>query len=115
MQVAHLEDYRANDSRFEHRYEAVSEEQAYAEIDRFVMPSTVTEEEKRIVALLVAGYEQAEVAATLGISKTVVAARLRTLRVKLADWKVSPSEVAPVDGHPEVPVAPAAINAAVAV
>lgn len=79
--------------KFEFQYMSVGDEAAFGEIFAEIplIPSSLTEEEKRIVALLYVGYSQPEVAQQLGISRTAAIEAVKQIRVKFADW--SPVEL----------------------
>jgi RNA polymerase sigma factor (sigma-70 family) len=67
-----------------------SDDQTFAAVlDRFTFPSTVTQGEQEIAALLVAGFDQQEIGELMGLSRTQVTASVKKLREKLADWQPS--------------------------
>lgn len=76
-------------------------EQVYSAIedDDLVLPSTLTRVERQIIALLYVGRLQIEAAAELGLTKGEMERAIRSVRVKLADWRPSP-------GHGHAPSPP---------
>jgi DNA-directed RNA polymerase specialized sigma24 family protein len=66
-------------------------EQVYGgvEDDDLVLPSTLTRIERQIIALLYVGRLQIEAAAELGLTKGEMERAIRSVRVKLADWRPS--------------------------
>jgi RNA polymerase sigma factor (sigma-70 family) len=78
-------------------------EQVYGAIedDDLVLPSTLTRSERQIIALLYVGRLQIEAAAELGLTKGEMERAIRSIRVKLADWRPSPEH-----GHVPSPPLP---------
>lgn len=112
VRIEHIEDHREEDlgdndmARFEFRYMHVSEEEAFAILGQFTMPATITDRERDVLALLVAGYEHGEIAGMLTISKWAVSSAARDLRAKLADWRPSGTSESDAPASPP-PGAPA--------
>lgn len=75
--------------RFELRYLSSSHEQVYGyvEDDDLVLPTTLSSIERQVVAGLMSDYKQAEVARQLGLEKREMEKVMRSIRLKLADWK----------------------------
>lgn len=76
---------------FDGRYLAVTSEQALAEaeLERPLIPSTLTDVERRVLALLYADYSQRESATRLGLTRAEVERAVRGIRQKMADWQPS--------------------------
>ena len=91
MRVEHIEDHRARESgtlsHFEFLYMRVTEEDAYTLLSQFVMPSSVTDAERQMIALLVCGFDQQEIGDLLGMPRHRVTASFKGVREKLADWQ----------------------------
>jgi RNA polymerase sigma factor (sigma-70 family) len=79
---------------FEEQYLSVAAEQVYASIeeDDLRLPSTLTHLELQVITLLYAQRYQTEIALELGLSKGEMEKSMRSIRVKLADWRPSASE-----------------------
>lgn len=98
FQVTYIEDqryrdthgtaYAASTSVFEARYQHTTHEQVFGGVeDDFVLPSTVTAEEERVLFFLLLDYAQTEIAVVLELEYGAVMKCVRSLREKLADWK----------------------------
>lgn len=76
---------------FELRYLQVTEDQAYDEVlaSPPSIPNTLTRNERELLVLLYNGYCQDEMVERVGIPKREVAAGLKAIREKMADWKPS--------------------------
>lgn len=87
--------FQARDS-FDERYLSEDHEQTFGEVedDDLVIPSTLTQLERRIVALLFRDYKQTEAARQLGLETREVERAVRSIREKLADWKPDSDEAA---------------------
>lgn len=120
IRVEHIEDHVVKDdtayerlslsASFEFRYMHVTEAEAYRLLEAFTMPATVTDDECRIVALLVVGYDQQEIADQMGVAKTQVTVSMKNIREKLADWRPTRlPQMPPV--APPAAAAPAAVAA----
>lgn len=73
--------------RFEARYLQVDEGAVVeAKLDDCPLPSTLSRMEIEVVLLLVADYNQTEIARKLGVSRSRVRAAHASVRVKMADW-----------------------------
>lgn len=77
--------------RFEQRYLSSSEDSVYGHIEDegLVLPSTLNELEVQVVVLLTGDWKQAEVARRLSIERREMEKVMRSIRLKLADWKPS--------------------------
>lgn len=82
-----------------------SPEQVYGAIedDDLLLPSTLTATERSIIVLLYVGRMQTEAAVELGLTKGEMERAIRSVRVKLADWRPSPQQ-----GHVPTPPLPGA-------
>jgi len=78
---------------FEARYLIVAEADVFGELDKPLIPSTLTEGERRIVAYLYLDYSQVEIAEAEEMSVKEVATQVGGIREKMADWHPSPREV----------------------
>lgn len=83
---------------FEARYLAAGAEVVYAvvEDDDVHLPSTLTLQERRIVVLLYHDFTQAEIRRHLGIERSEMDRRVKSIRVKMADWRPSSTELVPI-------------------
>lgn len=81
---------------FESRYMEMSAEDAYKSIeDEFTLPSTLTEQERQVVALLYLSFDYGEIASTVAITHREVSTAVRSIKEKMADWRpISPLPVA---------------------
>lgn len=77
--------------RFELRYLQVEEEAAYSEVlaSPPLIPSTLTQTERHLLFLLYNGFDHTEMSERVKITKREVAAGLKAIREKFADWKPS--------------------------
>lgn len=68
---------------------ATTHDQVYGEIedDDLVVPNTLTELERQVVCLLYAGYRQSEVARSLCLVKRDMERAMRSIRLKMEDWR----------------------------
>jgi DNA-directed RNA polymerase specialized sigma24 family protein len=100
---------------FELRYLSLAEDQAFvdAEVEPLRLPSTLTDVELQIVALLYEGWMQTEVRSQLSLSVRAIDAMMRSIREKMADWRPSPNE-RPAGPTPPLPRALRARSATVA-
>lgn len=78
---------------FERDYFSDSDERVFASVDDsdFELPSSLTERERQVVRLLTLDFSRSEVARLLAIPERRVRTTLDSVRVKMADWKPSPS------------------------
>jgi RNA polymerase sigma factor (sigma-70 family) len=92
--------------RFEAHYLIVREDQAYAGVatDTPLIPSTLTQGEREVMALLYLDYGQTEIALRLRMTKREVTAAVKALREKMADWNPGTSP----NGRQHLTVAPPA-------
>lgn len=60
---------------------------AEAEDEPVQLPSSLTVEERGVIELLVSGYRQAEAARFLGWPPSLMERTMRSIRLKLADWR----------------------------
>lgn len=74
---------------FEADYLSESDERVFAEVDDsdFELPSTLTDQERQVVQLLVLNFSRAEIARLLEIPQRRVRTAHDSVRVKMADWK----------------------------
>ena len=74
---------------FEANYLCESDEQVFACVDDsdFELPSTLTDQERQVVQLLVLNFSRAEIARLLGIPQRRVRTAHDSVRMKMADWK----------------------------
>lgn len=74
---------------FDAQYLAVDREVVYAEVEESdpLLPNTLTQLEREIIALLSQDYRQTEAAAVLGIEKRDIERSMRSIRTKMADWR----------------------------
>lgn len=91
---AYIEDYReptggADLNRFDGHYLAMTEERAFEELfdELPLIPSTLTDLEREVVALLYLDYTQRESADLLGVSRSEMERAMKSVRAKLADWR----------------------------
>lgn len=86
-----LEDGGMLRDRFEAAYLMVREDEAFGDLpfDTPLIPSTLSEPELRVMALLYLDYGQTEIALRLAMTKREVAAAVKALREKMADWAPS--------------------------
>jgi len=80
---------------FELRYLAADHDQVFGDIEDGVplIPSTLTDREREIVCLLWSDYRQTEIAAQLGLRRSEVERGVRSIRLKMADWRPSQAQV----------------------
>lgn len=97
LSFTHIEDTLVHDGRlspaerFDQLHHHVGAEEVYAAVEaqRFECPASVSAAERRVLVALMCGASRAEVARLLGLSRGRVDEIVRTLRVKLADWRPS--------------------------
>lgn len=87
--------------RFEEKHGLTSShDQVYGEVEEdpldFMLPSTLSRREKRIARMLSGDYRQSEIAAKLRIDKREMERHMRSIRVKMADWKPSAEDAGAV-------------------
>lgn len=77
--------------RFDSQYLCADPEQVYGAIEDGVplIPSTLTEGERNVVALLYLDFKQAEIAMRLGMTKREVGIAVKRIKEKMADWHPS--------------------------
>jgi RNA polymerase sigma factor (sigma-70 family) len=82
--------------KFDQRYLSADHEQIYGgvEDEDLLLPNTLTEREREVVELMGRHYRQTEIADLLGVSKREVEKAVRSIRIKLADWRPDGSEAA---------------------
>lgn len=68
---------------------AVDHEQVYGAVedDGLLIPNTLSDDERQVLALLYLGYRQSEAGKHLGLGKRDMERVMRGLRTKLADWR----------------------------
>lgn len=76
---------------FEMRYLEMTPDQAFQAVEEdFTLPSTLTEEERKVVALLYLTFDYGEIASTVGMTHKEVATAVKSIREKMADWRPTP-------------------------
>lgn len=70
-------------------------EQAIVEAEEMLLPNTLDALEREVVLLLLLDWQQYEVRAQLGIEPRQMEKVMRSVRIKLADWKPGAGQVAP--------------------
>jgi len=75
--------------RFDSLYLSTDHEQTYGEIEdeELLIPSTLTEIERDLVALLVAGLKHSEAGRLLELERRDIDRAIRSIRTKMADWE----------------------------
>lgn len=68
---------------------ATTHDEVYGQIedDDLVVPNTLTDLERRVICLLYAGYRQSEVARSLSLVKRDMERAMRSIRLKMEDWR----------------------------
>jgi RNA polymerase sigma factor (sigma-70 family) len=81
--------------KWEFQFCSTSEEDAFAILlsEIPLIPSTLDDQERRIVGLLYVGFNQEEVAQELGMTRSAAITAVKQIRTKLADW--NPAEMEP--------------------
>jgi DNA-directed RNA polymerase specialized sigma24 family protein len=81
---------------FEGRYLHADETQTFGLFDdgEVLLPSTLTELERQVIALLYLDYSQREAATHLGLKRNEMERTVRTIRQKMADWRPTSLEAA---------------------
>lgn len=81
----------AGRERFEAKYLTETEDQAFAELlaETPLIPSTLSDTERKVLVCLYMEYQHREIASALSISMRAVAAAVRAIKEKMADWKPS--------------------------
>jgi RNA polymerase sigma factor (sigma-70 family) len=71
---------------------SIGEDAAYQALlaDVPLLPSTLSFEEERVVALLYVGYNQVEIAKVLGVTRTAAIQMVQQIQTKMADWDPRP-------------------------
>lgn len=81
---------------FDARYMASSEDDVYGAVgDDLALPSTLTEDERRMIGLLYCGYGQQEAGAEVGLVGRQAERAMKAIRLKLADWRPTSDEDPP--------------------
>jgi RNA polymerase sigma factor (sigma-70 family) len=77
---------------FETAYLSVRQDVVYFEVEdeEVVLPSTLTTFEKQVVGLLLAEFNQTEIAAQLGVTRATVRKAHASVQEKMADWRPTP-------------------------
>lgn len=75
--------------RFDARYLKATEEQVFAVIEEGapLIPCSLDDTERRVIALLYLDYNYGEIGETVEMSRNDVATVVRSIREKMADWK----------------------------
>lgn len=83
---------------FDEQYLAVDADSVFADVEREIplIPSTLTDVELRVVCLLYGDFKHGEVALALSITKRDVERHVRSVRLKMADWKPEEDTPAPL-------------------
>jgi len=61
--------------------------------DAVVLPTTITSEERQVLALVYVGYSLTEIGLLLGVTAKLAGSRMASVRSKMADWR---PDVAPM-------------------
>ena len=79
---------------FEHEHMAVDHDEVYADVERElpVIPSTLTAVERQVIVRLYRGDSHRAIALELGITRANMVDTMRSIRLKMADWRPSPAE-----------------------
>lgn len=77
---------------FEQRYLSVEENYDLDPDELPLLPSTLSDLERRVVLLLYFDFEPAEIARQMGISRRGVKETIETIKVKMADWSPVPED-----------------------
>lgn len=74
--------------RFEERYLSTGQDQVFGGVDEglFVLPSTITRDEARVIVLLMRGYTQRDIAEELDVPRKHVKSHQDSIVQKLRDW-----------------------------
>lgn len=106
---AYIEDFAGEDEsgvdHFESQYLAQDEDSAFRELtslDQPLIPSTLTSVEVRVVLLLYCDRSYAEIALAVGVAKRDVAAAVKSVKEKMADWRPTP-DASPDQAVPRTP------------
>lgn len=103
---------------FEARYLSMNEEAGLDGLldDLPTIPSTLSETERSVLALVYYGYSHTDIADRLSLSKREVAAAVREIKLKMSDWKPSDdsSGIEDFTEAAEVPAIPESLSARVA-
>lgn len=75
--------------KFDQRYLSVDHETVFGGCEDVapLIPSTLTERERQVVALLYLDYRQVEIAEMLDLKKGEMARMVSSVRVKMGDWR----------------------------
>jgi hypothetical protein len=73
---------------FDEKYLSEDHDDVFGEVeaDELLLPSTLTQLERRIVTLLVGDFKQSEAGRQLGLDKREIEKLMRSIRLKMADW-----------------------------
>lgn len=77
--------------RFESKYLVALEEQVFGDLDKPLIPSTLSGRERTVLAYLYLDYPQAEIAEVMEVSRKEVATSVRGIRTKMDDWRPTPA------------------------
>jgi DNA-directed RNA polymerase specialized sigma24 family protein len=82
-------------SGFDARYLSSEEEEAFAEVldDDVLIPSTLSEDERKVLVCMYLEYTQADMADKLSLSRKEVATAVKNIRIKMEDWRPTPVPV----------------------
>jgi DNA-directed RNA polymerase specialized sigma24 family protein len=92
---------------FDEKYLSSSHDDVYREVEAesFDLPATLTPLERRLVLFLYRDYKQSEAGRLLGLDKREIERAMRSIRLKLADWKPDsePTPLPLLPSHDEAP------------
>lgn len=77
---------------FERRYFSVQDDELFEDLDKPLIPSTLTAQERLVVGYLYLSYTQPQMAVVLEMPRKEVAALVGNVKLKFADWKPEKSE-----------------------
>lgn len=91
--------------RFESRYLSAGADEVYGSVEDepVLLPSTLSQRERRIVVLLYRDFSQAEIRRDLGLERSEMDRTVKSIRLKFEDWRPS--------GAPPTPLPPLALAA----
>jgi hypothetical protein len=91
---------------FDEKYLSSSHDDVYREVEAEALhlPSTLSPLERRVVVLLFSDYRQSEAGRMLGLDKREIERTMRSIRLKMADWKPTGEPTPPpLPSHDEAP------------
>lgn len=89
---------------FARHYLSTTHDEVYGKVDagRVLLPNTLTKLEVEVICLLYSAYRQSEIARKLGLEKRDMERAMRSIRLKMEDWR--PTADAQVVALPLAPV-----------